>query len=109
MPRGRPRGRATGALIRSAEVLGWALGGLEREIVATRARLAALTAQANILRRKAGVRIAQGLAAAKSFDEPAVRGRKARRHRLSAAGRKALSQKLRKRWAERKKKGLTRL
>ena len=38
MPRGRPRKNAD-VLLRSAEFIGWALGGLEREIVETRNRL----------------------------------------------------------------------
>src|SRR6185437_6984002 len=42
MPRGRPRKSTDAVLFKSAEMIGWALGGIEREIVATRARLSAL-------------------------------------------------------------------
>ena len=45
MARGRPRKNPQDVLIKSAELIGWALGGIEREIVETRKRLAALTAQ----------------------------------------------------------------
>ena len=45
MPRGRPRKNPNDVLIKSAEFIGWALGGIEREIVETRNRLASLTAQ----------------------------------------------------------------
>ena len=38
MPRGRPR-KKDNMLMKSAEFIGWALGGLEREIAATRQRL----------------------------------------------------------------------
>ena len=101
----RKRSRG-GVMVRSAEFIGWALGGLEREIAETRERLAALTAQAARLRAR--VRSTQrGPAAAPSFDEPAVRGR--RRRRMSAQARKRLSEATRKRWAERKKKGLNKL
>ena len=51
MPRGRPR---KDALIKSAEMIGWALGGLEREIERTRERLSALNAEAAKLRAKVG-------------------------------------------------------
>ena len=36
MPRGRPRKNPNDVLIRSAELIGWALGGIEREILETR-------------------------------------------------------------------------
>jgi hypothetical protein len=77
---------------------------LEREIFETRERLAALTAQAAKLRARID-KGQRGPAAAASFDEPGVRGRK-RRRRMSADARKRLSESTRKRWAERKKKGL---
>ena len=54
MARGRPRKNPDDVLIRSAELIGWALGGIEREIVETKNRLAALTAQANVLRSRIG-------------------------------------------------------
>lgn len=111
MPRGRPRKNPDDVLMKSAEFIGWALGGIEREIVMTRARLASLTDQAQKLRRRAGVRTAQlrGPAAAASFDEPAVAGRKRkgprRRRAMSAEARKRISEMMKKRWAERRKKG----
>lgn len=100
--------RKRGVMVRSAEFIGWALGGLEREIAETRERLAALTAQAAKLRARVGS-AQRGPAAAASFDEPAVAGRRRRRRGMSAAARKRLSESTRKRWAERKKKGLNRL
>jgi len=56
MARGRPRKNPTDVLIRSAELIGWALGGIEREIVETRHKLSALTAQAR--RKTAALMIA---------------------------------------------------
>ena len=52
MPRGRPRKTPQDVLIRSAEFIGWALGGLEREILQTRQRLGALTTEAARLRAR---------------------------------------------------------
>src|SRR4026209_2575830 len=52
MPRGRPRKNTDDMLMKSAEVIGWALGGLEREIAMTRERLSSLTAQASSLRSR---------------------------------------------------------
>lgn len=102
MPRGRPK-KQDDVLLKSAEVIGWALGGLEREIAATRQRLSALTAQAAQLRTRLGKRstAAPGTAAAASFDEPAVTGR--RRRRMSAEARRRISEMMKKRWAERRK------
>ena len=56
MPTGRPRKNPTDVVIKSAELIGWALGGIEREIVETRHRLSALTAQANQLRARIGAK-----------------------------------------------------
>ena len=56
MPRGR-KNKSEDVLLRSAEMVGWALGGLEREIEQTKARLAALNAQAAKLRARAGVAV----------------------------------------------------
>ena len=101
----RPRRKTSdGMLIRSAEMLGWALGGLEREIAQTRDRLASLTAQANRLRARIGSRPApvRGPAAAASFAEPTVTARK-RRRRMSPEARKRISEMMKKRWAERKR------
>jgi hypothetical protein len=106
MPRGRPRKSQDSVLIKSAELVGWAIGGLEREIAETRAKLTALNAQVTSLRARAGKRApATTPAAAASFDEPAVVSRKRRRSSMSADARKRMSEMLRKRWADRKKKG----
>jgi hypothetical protein len=109
MPRGRPKkSRNDNVLFKSAELLGWALGGIEREIAHTRERLATLSAQATKLRARVGAGRAsgRGAAAAPSFAEPAVMGRKARRRRMSPEARKRISEMMKKRWAERKKKKL---
>lgn len=106
MPRGRPRKNPQEILIRSAEMIGWALGGIEREIVQTRERLSALTAQAASLRAKLPA-TSRGPAAAASFDEPGVAGattRRRRRRRMSPEARKRISEMMKKRWAERRKK-----
>jgi hypothetical protein len=80
-------------LLKSAEFIGWALGGLEREIAQTRERLAALNAQVLTLRAKV----------AKSVPSAAPVSRRQRRRQLSAAARKRISDGMRRRWAERKK------
>ena len=89
-------------LFKSAEMIGWAIGGLEREIVATRERLAGLTAQVAKLRARAGIR---GTAAAGGAAEQAgdAGGRKRRRRRMSPEARKRISEMMKKRWAERRK------
>jgi hypothetical protein len=104
MARGRPRKNPQDVLIRSAELIGWALGGIEREIVETRNKLAALTAQAAQLRTRAGFRGA-GAAASPAVDDatPAATGRKRRRRKMSPEARKRISEMMKKRWAERKK------
>ena len=88
------------AVIRSAELIGWALGGLEREIAQTRTRLAALHAEAAKLRAKLGPRKATLGERVQSVAE-AIKPRK--RRRMSAASRKRISEMMKKRWAERKK------
>ena len=105
MPRGRPRKRPRNVLVRSAELIGWALGGLEREIVETRQRLTALTEQAAQLRARVGASgQGRGPAAAASFDEPGIAPpRRRRRRRMSAEGRKRISEMMKKRWAERRR------
>ena len=104
MARGRPRKNPQDVLIRSAELIGWALGGIEREIVETRKRLASLTAQAAQLRGRVGAKVAAGPAAGSTADEePAVTGRKRRRRKMSPEARKRISEMMKKRWAERKK------
>src|SRR5438094_836724 len=105
MPRGRPRKNPTDVLIKSAEFIGWALGGIEREILETRHRLSALTAQANQLRARIGVRGARAGPAAASPEEtvpPAAPRR--RRRKMSPEARKRMSEMMKKRWAERRKK-----
>lgn len=106
MARGRPRKNPQDVLIRSAELIGWALGGIEREIVETRNKLAALTAQAAQLRTRAGIK-SKGASAsagpAVSGDETPAPSRKRRRSRMSPEGRKRISEMMKKRWAERRK------
>lgn len=100
MPRGR--GRSANAVVKSAELIGWAIGGLEREISQTRERLAALTAQAAKLRSKAGIRGSAASSAATAA-EPAGNGRRRRRRKMSPEARKRISEMMKKRWAERRK------
>ena len=86
-------------------MIGWAIGGLEREIVLTRERLAGLTAQVTKLRERAGVR-GEGSPAAATADaggESAGGGRKRRRRKMSPEARKRISEMMKKRWAERRK------
>jgi hypothetical protein len=85
-------------LFKSAEVIGWALGGLEREISHTRDRLNALTAQASKLRARLG---RKGAAALPVAPETGTPGRK--RRKMSAEARKRISDMMKKRWAERKR------
>jgi hypothetical protein len=103
MPRGRPRKNPDDVLIRSAELIGWALGGIEREIVETRNRLAALTKQAAQLRARVGRRGTGALAPAEGEGGPKPNRRK-RRRQMSPEARKRISEMMKKRWAERKKK-----
>jgi hypothetical protein len=107
MARGRPRKNPQDVLIRSAELIGWALGGIEREIAETRTRLSALTAQAAELRSRVlkgarGATAASGSAVADG-QVPAETGRKRRRRKMSPEARKRISEMMKKRWAERKK------
>ena len=103
MARARKRATGSNALLKSAEFLGWALGGLEREIAQTKERLASLTAEAARLRARVGgsARVAVGAAKA------SARGR--RRGQMTAEGRARISQMMKKRWAEAKKKNRNRL
>ena len=107
MARGRPRKNPDDVLIRSAELIGWALGGIEREIVETRSRLAALTTQAAQLRKRVGLRgPGRPPAAAPVETEKTaapVIGRKRRRRKMSPEARKRISEMMKKRWAERKR------
>ena len=109
MPRGRPRKTQGDILLKSAEMIGWAIGGLEREIVMTRELLSALTAQANALRAKlpGGTRQApsatgtSGSEAVGSTGATGARGR--RRRKMSPEARRRISEMMTKRWAERRK------
>ena len=109
MPRGRPR-KNQDVLFKSAELIGWALGGIEREILQTRERLSSLTAQAAKLRTqlgRPGPGTGSGAASAgASVDsEAGPTGRRARRRRrMSPEARKRISDMMKKRWAERRKK-----
>lgn len=103
MPRGRPRKNPEDVLLKSAEFIGWAIGGLEREIVETKNRLAALTAQAAKLRGRIGGR-ASAAAAAAGAPVAVEGGRKRRRRKMSPEARKRISEMMKKRWAERRKK-----
>lgn len=107
MPPGRPRKNKEDVLMKSAELLGWAIGGLEREIVQTRERLASLTAQAARLRARAGIRAGRSSAATGAEAEvdagTPVKGRKRRRRSMSPEARKRISEMMKKRWAERRK------
>jgi hypothetical protein len=87
-------------LLKSAELVGWALGGLEREIAQTRERLAALTAQAERLRARAGGSLRTLTASTANDIGTATR----RRGRMTAEGRKRISDMMKRRWAEAKKK-----
>lgn len=104
MPRGRPR-KKRDVLVKSAELIGWAIGGIEREIGQTRDRLAALTAQAAKLRARAGLRgsSASAGAGASAASEASGNGRKRRRRKMSPEARKKISEMMKKRWAERKR------
>lgn len=97
MPK-RTRNSRGGGVLKSAELIGWAIGGLEREIAATKTRLAALTAEAVRLRRRIGARTATAGAAAPAGAP------KRRKRNLSAEARKAISDRMTKRWAEWRKK-----
>jgi hypothetical protein len=90
-------------LVKSAEVIGWALGGLEREIAETKQRLATLTAQASKLRASVGARGRSAAAAAASDQGGPAAGTRRRRRRMSPEARKRISDMMKKRWAERKK------
>ena len=103
MPRGRPRKNPNEVLFKSAEMIGWAIGGLEREIALTRERLAGLTAQAAKLRARAGARAAAAVAGTIPDGGAAETGGRKRRRKMSAEARKRISEMMKKRWAERRK------
>ncbi|HEX6972956.1 MAG TPA: hypothetical protein VF147_01065 [Vicinamibacterales bacterium] len=96
-------------MIRSAEMIGWALGGIEREIGQTRDRLAALTEQAAKLRARLGVGGRGAAASAVEAAGGAAAAKPRKRRKMSAEARKRISDNMRKRWAEAKKSGKRRL
>ena len=107
MPRGRPR-KKRDVLVKSAELIGWAIGGIEREISQTRERLSALTSQAAKLRARAGIRRSSASTTAaggglSAVPEASGNGRKRRRRKMSPEARKKISEMMKKRWAERRK------
>ena len=103
MPRGRPR-KSDDVLMKSAEFIGWALGGLEREIAHTRERLASLTEQAARLRQKVGAAATRSSGAVSNAGTAAPAAGKRRRRRMSPEARKRISEMMKKRWAERRRK-----
>jgi hypothetical protein len=92
--------------MKSAQIIGWALGGLEREISETRARLSQLTSQAGDLRSRLARsgRSAVGRAAAAAAAASSAPPRKRGRRRFTAAQRREISERMKRRWAERKAK-----
>jgi hypothetical protein len=105
MPRGRSGKNRDDVLLRSAEFIGWALGGLEHEIAKTKERLAALNAQAATLRARARAKGAVAVkVAAAALNDPA---RRVKRSNISPEGRKRISDMMKKRWAERRRKAAT--
>ena len=107
MARGRRRNTSDNVLFKSAEWVGWALGGLEREIAETKERLVLLNEQAAKLRTRLGVAARRGVAAAVAASSAEPRPR--RRRPMSAEGRKRISEMMKKRWLEAKKKNKNRL
>jgi hypothetical protein len=106
MPRGRPRKTQGDVIMKSAEMIGWAIGGLEREILATRERLASLTAQANALRAKmpaAATKLRGTVEAEVSGAAAKTRRAVRRRRKMSREARQKISEMMKKRWAERRK------
>jgi hypothetical protein len=101
MARGASRKSGQDVLVKSAEFIGWALGGLEKEIAQTRERLTALNAQALKLR----TRIGKGGSSPRTT-EPSVAStpvsRRQRRSQMSAEARQRLSDMMKQRWAERR-------
>jgi hypothetical protein len=99
---GRPsKAEGESLLLKSAELIGWALGGIEREISSTRERLSSLTAQANQLRDRMG-KLGGGRPVTLPSGEPLPGA--PRRRQMSAAARKLISERMKKTWADRKAK-----
>ena len=107
--RSRKKGKPSDVLLRSAEWIGWALGGLEREIADTRSRLAVLTTEAAKLRARIGTGARRIAGAAPAPVTGAGKRTTRRRGRMSAAGRRRISEMMKKRWAEAKRKKRNRL
>ena len=107
MARGRPRKESPDVLVKSAEFVGWALGGLEREIAQTRERLSALTEHAVKLRSSIGQSksaAAPGETGEKPFKaEKQPVGRRQRRRQMSPEARQRISEMMKKRWAQRRR------
>lgn len=103
MARGRPRKNPGDVLLKSAEMIGWAIGGLEREIAATRERLANLTAQAAALRARLPGGSTSTLSFGSTAESGAAENNGRRRRKMSAEARKRISEMMTKRWAERRK------
>jgi hypothetical protein len=121
MPRGRPKKTTNDMLLKSAEMIGWAIGGIEREIAQTRERLASLTAQAASLRARVGGGASRtgpgqtGAAPPSPAAAPSGRRRTAgaaperaskagKRPPMSPEARQKISERMRKTWADRKRK-----
>jgi hypothetical protein len=114
-PRKTPADSSDSVLYRSAEFIGWALGGIEREIVDTKSRLTALTEKAGQLRARLGLAGAgtptsqtRGATGGAGEGAPAVAaetggGRRRRRRKLTPEQRAAISERMRRTWAERRK------
>jgi predicted phage tail protein len=111
MPRGRPK-KTDDVMLKSAELLGWALGGIEREIAQTQDRLAALKAQADTLRQRLGRDVKSAVrTASRSVDAVAAQAsatmegtaRTLKRKTMSPEARRRISEMMKKRWAKRKK------
>jgi hypothetical protein len=99
MARGRRRGAARAVGV-SAEVLSWALDGLQREIGQTKERLAELTARAREVRAaldRGGRPAAETTPPAAPAAATPRQGRR-RKRRLSAEGRKRIREALKRRW-----------
>src|SRR3954463_7283483 len=103
MARGQGKKESKDVLIKSAELIGGALGGLEREIATTRDRLATLNAEATRLRAKLGHKGPARAQAQTQEDAAGHASRKQRRRQLSPEARKRISDLMKKRWAERRK------
>lgn len=103
MARGRPRKDSQDVLAKSAEFIGWALGGLEREIAQTRERLSALTEHAVKLRSSIGSHKSAPVSPEVAGKPVVPVGRRHRRRQMSPEARQRISEMMKKRWAQRRK------